>query len=33
MFRNAYRAAHAGQWLPAFHRFVHGMRLFAEPNS
>ena len=26
IFRNAFRAAHAGRWWPTFHRFPHGIR-------
>src|ERR1039457_1376268 len=32
MFRNAYRAAHAGLWWSSFHRFTRVMRSFVEQN-
>jgi hypothetical protein len=32
MFRNAFRAAHAGHLSPAFHRFPQGIRSFTELN-
>jgi hypothetical protein len=32
IFHNALRAAHAGRWWSAFHRFPRGIRLFAELN-